>query len=113
MWLDNECQEAVNLFWQRCGGTELFLWSLERSVALALPVSLFKLSHLKLGIVESWLARRGAPFRFHCQNCAVRGCLVAFGGVGFLFVDGADPDDEQHFTIAHEVADFVLDYLLA
>lgn len=103
MWLDNASQEAVNLFWQRCGETENFPRTLERSIALALPLCLVKLARLKLNVIESWLARRRAPFQFNCQSRAVRGCLVAFGGQGLVFVDGADQVDEQRFTIAHTV----------
>lgn len=112
-WLDGASQEAVNLFWQRCGEIEAFPRSLERLVALALPVSIVKLSHLKLSVIENWLVRRGAPFQFNCRSRAIRGCLIAFGGEGLIFVDGTDPTDEQHFTLAHEVAHFITDYLLA
>src|SRR2546421_204494 len=62
--------------------------------------------------IESWLARRAVPFSFNCRSRAVRGCLIAFGGQGLIFVDGADPDDERRFTIAHEVGHFLVDYLL-
>jgi hypothetical protein len=42
----------------------------------------------------------------------VRGCLVAHAGKGLLFVDGADADDERRFTLAHEIAHFLVDYWL-
>jgi Zn-dependent peptidase ImmA (M78 family) len=37
---------------------------------------------------------------------------VANAGRGFVIVDGTDPDDERRFSLAHEVAHFILDYLL-
>lgn len=110
MWLDNASQDAVNLFWQLCGEVEPFPRSLERSIALALPVALVKLPKLRLHDVESWLQRRRVSFRFNCQSRAVRGCLIAFGGEGLIFVDGADHDDERRFTLAHEIAHFIVDY---
>jgi len=110
MWLGISGQDAVRLFWERCGEFEPFPRSLERSIALALPVTLVKLPKLKLHQVEGWLQRRGVPFQFSCHHQAVRGCLVAFGGEGLIFVDGSDPDDERRFTLAHEIGHFLVDY---
>ena len=110
MWLDNTCQEAIRLFWERCGATPDFPRHLESCVALALPVTIVKLPCLKLHLIEHWLVQRGVAYQFNCHDRAVHGCLVAFGGSGLVFVDGTDPLDEQRFTIAHEVAHFVLDY---
>ncbi len=110
MWLDNASQSAVDLFWELCNEMEPFPRNLERSIALALPVAIVKLPRLKLVDIESWIRRRGIPFHFDYPSRAVRGCLVAFGGKGLIFVDGADPDDERRFTLAHEVAHFVIDY---
>lgn len=109
MWLDGESQKIISQFWELCGETEPFPRNLERSMALALPVTLIKLPRLKLREAEAWLQRRGVAFQFDCQSRAVRGCLVAFGGEGLIFVDGADPDDEQRFTLAHEMAHFMID----
>ena len=112
MWLDNISQEAVNQFWQSCGEPEPFPRTLERSIALALPLTVIKLPHLKLSLIETWLTRRGVAFQFNCQSRNVRGCLVAFAGQGVIFVDGTDSDDEQRFTLAHETAHFLMDYQL-
>lgn len=109
-WLDSAAQDAVNLFWQRCGEVEPFPRNLERPVALALPVAVVKLPRLRLRDVEAWLRRRGRPFQFSEHSRPLRGCLLAFGGQGLIFVDGADPDDERRFTLAHEVAHFMVDY---
>src|SRR2546423_9238676 len=112
MWLDNASREAVEQFRQRCGEVEPFPRSLERAVTLALPVALVKLSRPMLRDIERWLERRGVPLSFGCRSRAVRGCLIAFGGRGLIFVDGADPDDERRFSVAHEGGHFIVDYLL-
>jgi len=112
MWLDNASREVVERFWRRCGEIEPFPRNLERSISLALPLTLVKLPHLKLHGIESWLEYRGASFHFNCRSRAVRGCIIAYGGQGLIFVDGADPDDERGFTVAHEVGHFLVDYLL-
>jgi hypothetical protein len=112
MWLDGASQEAVERFWQQYGEVEPYPRSLECAVSLVLPVVLVKLPHLRLRGVESWFEQRGAAFRFNCRSRAVRGCLVVYGGQGLIFVDGADPEDERRFTVAHEVAHFMMDYWL-
>jgi hypothetical protein len=112
MWLDSAAQDAVDLFWQRCGEPETYPRSLVQSVSIALPIALIFLPRLHLSKLESWLQQRDIHYQFRCQDRVLRGCLVAFGGQGFVFVEGADPDDERRFTIAHEVAHFMLDYWL-
>jgi len=112
-WLDNQAQDAVSLFWARAGEVESFPRSLERPLALALPVALIKLPRLTLHGIEQWLRRREIPgFALDCENRSVRGCLVAYGGNGLVFVDGTDPIAELRFSVAHEIAHFLVDYWL-
>ena len=103
-WLSSAEREIVNLFWKRCGEIEPFPRALERSVALALPLALIKLPRLQLSRIEGWLQQRGITYQFNCHTRAVRGCLIAFGGAGTLFVDGSDPDDEVAETEARTQA---------
>ena len=110
MSLNGLDQEAVDLFWQLSGEEEPFPRTLERPLALALPIVLVKLPHLRLCDVETWMHRRGTAFRFDCESRRVRGCLVAQFGHGLLFMDGTDPQDEQRLTLAHELAHFLADY---
>lgn len=110
MWLDNESQEIVDSFWKLVGEQEAFPRTLERSISLALPVALVKLPRLDLRAIENWLLRRNVQYLFDCENRVVRGCLVAFGGKGIVFVDGTDSLNELRFTVAHEIAHFLVDY---
>lgn len=110
MWLDLKAQRLLDSFWERCGEAEPFPRSLERSIALALPVAIVRLPRLRISSIESWLHRRQAGYSFRCQDRALRGCLLAHRGRGLIFVDGIDPEDERRFTIAHELAHFLLDY---
>ena len=112
MFLDNDSQSIVDLFWQLCGEIERYPRQLERSIVLALPLRIVKLPDLELHKIESWLVHRRSAFRFNCQSRAVRGCLIAYRGKGLIFLDGSDSEDEQRFTLAHEVAHFMVDYWL-
>lgn len=110
MWLDNESSDAVTYFWKRAGEAEAYPRNLERPLAMALPVALVKMPRLSLREIETWLRLRGVLFSFQCESKCVRGCLVAFGGRGIIFVDGSDLADELRFTIAHEIAHYLTDY---
>lgn len=110
MWINNDNSDAITNFWEYAGELEDFPRSLERPLAVALPVALVKLPKLTLHEIETWLRLRSVPFSFRCNSRAVRGCLVAFGCKGIIFLEGSDPSDEQRFTLAHEIAHFLLDY---
>jgi hypothetical protein len=62
-------------------------------------------------MVRRWLARRGRLLETAAPDRRLRACLVAQAGRGFLFVDQDDPEDERRFSLAHEVAHFICDYL--
>lgn len=110
MRMENESQEIVDFFWKLAGEQEAFPRTLERSISLALPLALVKVPRLDLRAIENWLLRRNVHYLFDCENRSVRGCLVAFGGKGIVFIDGTDSLNELRFTVAHETAHFLIDY---
>lgn len=105
-------RRAVELFWERCGNIEPFPRNLIVSTEMALPVKVVLLTPLQLHRIENWLARRGSQFRFNCRSRDVQGCLVAFGGRGFIFLDSSDDNNQRRFTLAHEIGHFLVDYWL-
>jgi hypothetical protein len=111
-WLDNASQDAVDWFWQRAGGEpRRFPRNIEPALLAALPVAIIHLPKLGINAVEHWLAIRNASYRFACPDRPLRGCLVAFAGRALIFVDGTDSEDERRFTVAHEGAHLLYDYL--
>lgn len=108
---DGWAATEASAFWDRVGEEPPFPRDLSLGLPLALPLALVVLPALALRRIEDWLEQRGPPYRFLCADRRLRGCLVAHEGIGFLFVDGADTVDERRFTIAHEVAHFLADYL--
>lgn len=110
MILNSLSQNAVDIFWQRCGAAEFSYDLFPQLIELAFPIKIVRLPTLSLHNIEIWLARRGGNYTFNCQSRAVRGCLVAYSGKGILFIDSQDEQQQQIFTIAHEVGHFLLDY---
>jgi len=106
-WLERIVEE----FWSKAGGREPFPRNLEQPILWGLPLAILKLPRLWVRDVEAWLEQRGVPFRLGCADRPLRGCLVAYGGRGCVLLDGADPEDERRFSLAHEAAHFLLDYL--
>lgn len=106
---------AAERFWAAAGGPEPFPRPLEGSIALALPVMVVRLPRLGLFSAARWLSRNGSPFNLTgiagvSGDRRLRACLVAFDGNGCILLDGADPADEQRYSLAHEAAHFILDY---
>lgn len=102
--------QIAESFWRSCGGRNTPPQDITPFVSRMFPVSIVLLSNLSITTIERWLAVRHVPYRFLCQNRALCGCLVAVRGYGVIFVDISDPLPERRFTIAHEVAHFLLDY---
>jgi IrrE N-terminal-like domain len=104
--------DLADRFWAAAGGPKAAPRDLQGAVSLALPVTTITLPALALDRVEAWLSVREIDHRFDVANRRLRGCLVASAGHGFVFVDGADPEEERRFTLAHEAAHFLLDVLM-
>lgn len=104
-------QRTVDEFWEAAGGYETFPRSLESSVLWALPLAIVKLPRLWVRDVENWLDRAAVTVPLCSTNRLLHGCLIVYRGKGFVLLNGADGESERRFSLAHEVAHFLLDYL--
>jgi len=111
-------ETAATRFWRNAGGEEPFPRTIEGSIPLALDVDVENIPRLRLSDVSRWLRSHQGQFPWRdepwleVRDRSLRGCLVAIDGSGCVFVDSHDPPDERRFTLAHEAAHFILDYLL-
>ena len=107
-----EIKRLAANFWKDVGEPEPFPRSLEPAVYWALPLGVFKLPRLWVSDVQIWLAEQGIQFELETEDRSLHGCLVARQGRGCVFLSGTDNDTELRFSLAHEVAHFLLDYHL-
>jgi hypothetical protein len=102
--------ELVRRFWAEAGSVESFPRNLRRPIARALPVALVLLPRLRLDGVRAWLRDNGIACPCVERDRPLRACLVASHGHGLIFLDGTDADNEQRFSLAHEVGHFLRHY---
>ena len=103
--------QAADSFWESIGDPPPFPRDLQSVASLGLPVVCIALPKLSIRAVETWLQQRQTPYRFLCQDRSLWGCIVAARGNAMIFVCADDDSAEQRFTVAHELAHYLLDYL--
>src|SRR6266705_3738521 len=99
-------------FWAGAGLPDKFPRDIEKAVALSLPFALVKLPRVTVPAIRRWLQARRLRAQVPNDRRELMGCLVAYRGLGIAFVCGADSDEEQRLTVAHETSHFLRDYLL-
>lgn len=104
--------EQAAAFWRRVGDPPSFPRDLEAAILWGLPLAIVKLPRLRPGAVDDWFRRRGRAHGVGGADRALRACLVAFRGRGVIFLDAADAAAEFRFSLAHEAAHFIVDYLV-
>lgn len=86
--------------------------NLVADVVMQLPVSIEAVPSLSAHSVRQWLRQRGVDHEVSEANRALHGCLVSRAGQGIVFLDACDEENERRFTLAHEIAHFILDQML-
>lgn len=104
-------RSTVHDFWLAAGESEAFPRNLETAVLWALPVVVVKLPKLWIRDVEAWLEDRQIPFRLRISDRPLHACLIAHSGNGAVLLNGTDHASEQRFSLSHEIAHLIVDYL--
>lgn len=108
----SNAEAIADYFWHLVGCAEPFPRRLEASIAMALPVTIVSLPSLSVSQIEGWLSERQVRCPINVSDRRLSACVVAQGGHGVIFVDGADAEDERRFSIAHDAGHFIADYWL-
>ena len=104
-------QETAERFWWDAGGATEFPRNIERAAIYALSLGIVSLPRLWISDLMCWMEQRGLKCPFQGSDRPLSGCLLAYSGRGLVIINGQDSEDERRFTVAHEVAHFILDYL--
>lgn len=102
--------ETAASFWELAGPD--CQADFEAAVLFSLPLGLDWLPELSLHKAVDWLARRRLPTADlgRLPDRPLRACLVAYRpDCSFVLLDGSDAPVEQNFSLAHEVAHYLLD----
>lgn len=105
------CADLAADFWARAGAPPHFPRDLKHVIPAAVPMSVIDLRGVSVAAVRAWFDRQGITVPFEEPDRSLRACLVAWLGEGFAFVDATDDPAEQAFSVAHELAHFLRDYL--
>lgn len=104
------CERLATTFWSRVGRPPSFPRDLT-AAARALPLSTIQLDGVSVAEVRRWFERLDIPVPLTEPDRPLRACLVAWRGEGFAFIDARDEPAERRFSLAHELAHFLRDYL--
>jgi len=104
--IENTAQE----FWAFTGGAPSYPCDIKTAITWTLPLEVYAVPQLRVNDVLAWTQRVHITLLIHERNRRLHGCLIAYRGNGTIFFDDDDAENEQRFTLAHELAHFLLDY---
>ena len=104
--IENTAQE----FWALAGGAPRYPCDIKMAITLTMPLELYAIAGLCVSDVLDWTRKVRISYHMPGRNRRLHGCLLADRDRGTIFYDVQDSEDEQRFTLAHELAHFLLDY---
>jgi hypothetical protein len=103
--------ELADRFWDAAGGVPAqFPYDLDYLAGCALPLAIHALPGLSVTRVDAWLAERNLELLLAIRDRPLRACIILQDGDALLFVDADDPDDERRFSLAHEIAHYLVEF---
>ncbi len=97
-------------FWRGEPPTD-FPRSLDLHILLQLPLAIVEVGGLRTADLNTFLSTEAAAELRGLPDRRLHGCVLAYGGVGVVFVDAHDNEAERRVNLAHEVGHFLVDYL--
>ena len=104
--VENTAQE----FWALVGARSSYPCDIKAAIILTLPLELYPVAGMRVKDVLDWAERIRLNCNIRGRDRRLHGCRIADKGKGTIFFDTQDLEAEQRFTLAHELAHFLLDY---
>lgn len=104
-------ENAARDFRRMLGAEPRYPCDLEECIVWSLPLDVRRVDGLRVSYVALVARKLGMPYSFEGKDRRLCGCLLAHADRGIIFLDGSDQEDERRFTLAHELAHYLLDYL--
>src|SRR5215470_17001820 len=109
--LESRLLRIADNFWERARHIQgNFPRDIESAIAWSVPLFIVRVPNLQIHDVENYLRDKKLPVFAGISDRPLHGCVIAFRDKGVIIVDGTYEINELRFTIAHEVAHFLLDY---
>lgn len=97
-------------FWAGAEPSAAFPRDLEMQILLAHPVAVVELTDLRISAVRPYLGAEASAQLAGVPDLPLHACLLAYGGIGIIFVDANDSLAERRVNLAHEMGHFLADY---
>lgn len=104
--------DGVAMFWTPSEAPNSYPRDLELPILLNLPLGIIEIEGLSVELLNDWLRTFDIDVLRNVADRRLRGCLMAYAGVGLIVVDATDDAQERRESLAHEAGHFLSDYLL-
>jgi Zn-dependent peptidase ImmA (M78 family) len=106
-------EELAAEFWEGSGQGTMFPRTIEGAVLWAntpQSPSIRRLEHLSPAVIQHWLEVRDYPLRLQTSERALNGCLAAYRGAVFIFLEQDLSVADQNMVLAHELGHYLGHY---
>lgn len=105
-----QIERIAREFWSTVEPAYRSNFDIVSAVDASLTIDLVAVKQLSLRKIESWLASRTITIEIDVNDRSLHGALLIRGNSVLMFVEDAEDELQQRFTVAHEVSHFLLDY---